>query len=427
VRAESQPDFAVVLDEATAPTQPTPTGQSDKTAKSTSPEASLKEADDSDSEARVDTDATVPTPALIQLSVAPPIVAPVPVPEAKVAATPTPDPSPVADTDTAPPAIPPVATLPMEAAASPQTPVQPAPSAAPAVLPPPVADPEGADPALEGSASATEAASDETVMPDMALLASLEAAPAPTRVRDTIEQAKVGNAASVQTPSALGQAASSESDSGAMPATPSPLAGLADAAPAPAKPAEAAPAAVQQLDPVEPTQSLQSFTPTETRAAQAAGAETPALSGMSQGAIHATAQIAAQIVKRLERRSTRFEMALTPDDLGRIDVSLDIDAQGQLSARLAFDNPLAAADLRGRVDELRRQLTDAGFVVADDALSFEQREPSTGAGGFDRGHDRQYARAFGAASRLSAEAEASLIPPRWMSFTLTPERVDMKV
>ncbi|AQR63530.1 flagellar hook-length control protein FliK [Brevundimonas sp. LM2] len=121
-------------------------------------------------------------------------------------------------------------------------------------------------------------------------------------------------------------------------------------------------------------------------------------------------------------------MALTPDDLGRVDVSLDIDADGQLSARLAFDNPLAAADLKGRVEELRRQLTDAGFTVADDALSFDQREPSAGHGGaFDRGSDRQSARAFGAASRLTRDADIALNPPHWISLTLTPERVDLKV
>ena len=72
-------------------------------------------------------------------------------------------------------------------------------------------------------------------------------------------------------------------------------------------------------------------------------------------------QIAAQILRKLDGRSTRFEMALLPEELGRVDVKLDIDSEGRVAARLAFDNPAAATDLRGRADELRRQLQDAGF------------------------------------------------------------------
>ncbi|WP_198519937.1 flagellar hook-length control protein FliK, partial [Escherichia coli] len=74
------------------------------------------------------------------------------------------------------------------------------------------------------------------------------------------------------------------------------------------------------------------------------------------------------ISNRLEGRSTRFEMALLPEELGRVDIKLDIDSDGRLAARLAFDNPAAATDLRGRVDELRRQLEDARFHLADDAF-----------------------------------------------------------
>jgi len=167
-----------------------------------------------------------------------------------------------------------------------------------------------------------------------------------------------------------------------------------------------------------PTSDLQSSGP----------GQTSLLSTLSNAAIHASAQIAAQIVKKLEGRSTRFEMALTPDDLGRVDVSLDIDEDGALRATLAFDNPVAATELRGRADELRRQLMEAGFSLADDALSFAERDPSSDHGGaFDRQTDPRNARAFGAASRLTAEADLSLQTPHWISLSLTPVGVDMKV
>jgi hypothetical protein len=174
--------------------------------------------------------------------------------------------------------------------------------------------------------------------------------------------------------------------------------------------------------------SAPSVAPAAPEARPAEAASAPLLSTLSRAAVETTAQIAAQIVRKLEGRSTRFEMALTPDDLGRVDVSLDIDADGALHATLAFDNPVAATELRGRADELRRQLIEAGFSVADDALSFAERDPSAGQGGaFDREADPRNARAFGAASRLNVEADLSLQTPAWISLSLTPAGVDMKV
>lgn len=150
------------------------------------------------------------------------------------------------------------------------------------------------------------------------------------------------------------------------------------------------------------------------------------LSGLSRATIDATAQIAAQILRKLEGRSTRFEMALRPDNLGRVDVKLDIDSEGRLAARLAFDNPVAATDLRGRVDDLRRELEEAGFHLADDAFEFAERD--SGSSGFDRGQDARHgqSRAFAAASRLNAEIDVAQ-PPRWMALSLSPAGVDLKV
>ena len=158
----------------------------------------------------------------------------------------------------------------------------------------------------------------------------------------------------------------------------------------------------------------------------AAAVRDASLSSLSRTTIEATAQIAAQILRKLEGRSTRFEMALTPDELGRVDVKLDIDSEGRLAARLAFDNPAAATDLRGRADELRRQLQDAGFHVAEDAFEFTGRD--SGSSAFDRGqHSRDdQTKAFAAASRRNTEIDVAQ-PPRWMALSLSPSGVDMKV
>lgn len=172
-------------------------------------------------------------------------------------------------------------------------------------------------------------------------------------------------------------------------------------------------------------------TPVETAAAPPddtapAMARDASLSSLSRATIETTAQIAAQITRRLEGRYSRFEMALTPEGLGRVDVSLDIDADGQLAARLAFDNPLAAFDMRGRVDELRRQLEESGFKLAADAFQFTERDPQSRGDGFDGRRERAFARS----SRLNADADLEISAPvagRWMSLSLTPDRVDLKV
>jgi flagellar hook-length control protein FliK len=180
---------------------------------------------------------------------------------------------------------------------------------------------------------------------------------------------------------------------------------------------EAEGAGSEPLPPLENTAASAHNTP---------GMRETGLSQLSRATVEATAQIAAQILRRLEGRSTRFEMALTPDELGRVDVKLDIDSEGRLNARLAFDNPAAATDLKGRADELRRELEDAGFQLADDAFEFTGRD--SGSSAFDRGQDRRNGstRAFAAASRLNNEIDVAQ-PPRWLAVSLSPSGVDMKV
>lgn len=198
-------------------------------------------------------------------------------------------------------------------------------------------------------------------------------------------------------------------------------AGTAEAAPTTTVPP--LDAAMASLDPARPVEGA-----TEARVLDAATTTTQATttSSLSRATIETTAHLAAQIARKLEGRSTRFDMVLTPEDLGRVDVSLEIGADGQLAARLAFDNPAAAAELRGRADELRRQLQDAGFQLAGDSLDFTQRDTSSG-GGFDRQQQRQSL--FTGDARLTAQADLSITPPQgaWTNHSQTRDRVDVRV
>jgi len=74
--------------------------------------------------------------------------------------------------------------------------------------------------------------------------------------------------------------------------------------------------------------------------------------------------------KAVVGKTSRFDVVLQPEGLGRVDVRIEIAKDGKLTAALNFDNPAAAAELRGKSGELRQALAAAGFNVADSALSF---------------------------------------------------------
>jgi len=141
---------------------------------------------------------------------------------------------------------------------------------------------------------------------------------------------------------------------------------------------------------------------------------------VNDGRFNAVAQISAQFLRRLEGQTTRFEMALTPEDLGRVDVTLEFDSDGGVTARLAFDNPAAAAELRAQADQLRRELEAAGLNVARDGLQFAERDARRD----ESGTDRRGAKAFAGAARLEADADTGVAAYR---MTTADGRLDVRI
>lgn len=93
------------------------------------------------------------------------------------------------------------------------------------------------------------------------------------------------------------------------------------------------------------------------------------------------AALSAQITRRLGSKSTRFDMELRPTDMGKVEVKLEIGHDGKLTAHLRFDSPVAESEFKGRQDDLRRQLEQAGFQMDDASLNFASG---------DQGRGRQY-------------------------------------
>ena len=89
-----------------------------------------------------------------------------------------------------------------------------------------------------------------------------------------------------------------------------------------------------------------------------------------RGSPETIANLTAQIVKKLEGRSTRFDVELDPAGLGKVAVRIEIGAHGHISAAMNFETPQAASELRARAGELRQALEQAGFNLSG-GLSFD--------------------------------------------------------
>ena len=141
------------------------------------------------------------------------------------------------------------------------------------------------------------------------------------------------------------------------------------------------------------------------------------------------ADLAAQVSRRLEGRSTHFDIQLTPEGLGRVDVRVDIDAQGKLTAAMAFDSPHAANEMRGRSGELLRALEQAGFDLSG-GLSFNSPQDQRGGGQFaDQAPERDawQGRAFQSALGMADEADTAAVATRLYQQRQSPTGVDLRI
>lgn len=129
-----------------------------------------------------------------------------------------------------------------------------------------------------------------------------------------------------------------------------------------------------------------------------------------RGAPETIAHLAAQILKKLEGQVTRFDIELTPHGLGKVDIRIEINAQGQLAAAMSFDNPQAAQEVRSRSADLQRALEASGFDLAG-GLAFDLADDHSSRN--PQGWEEQAAqgraqrgKAFMAALSGAAEADA---------------------
>jgi hypothetical protein len=130
-----------------------------------------------------------------------------------------------------------------------------------------------------------------------------------------------------------------------------------------------------------------------------------------RGSPQTVANLAAQIAKKLDGRSSRFDVQLDPAGLGKVDVHVEIDAAGKMTAAMNFDSQQAANELKSRAGELQRALEQAGFDLSG-GMSFDVA--GQGGRGQPQGQDADNGsasrgRAFEAVLNGTAEADADHI------------------
>jgi flagellar hook-length control protein FliK len=95
--------------------------------------------------------------------------------------------------------------------------------------------------------------------------------------------------------------------------------------------------------------------------------------------------LALEIAVSARSGKSRFDIRLDPADLGRIDVRIDVDRNGQVTSHLTVEKPETLSMLRQDAPQLQRQLDEAGFKTGNGGLQFSLRDQSSS--GQDNGNE----------------------------------------
>lgn len=111
-------------------------------------------------------------------------------------------------------------------------------------------------------------------------------------------------------------------------------------------------------------------------------ATTPSTSptAATQGAVPATAVpiagLAVAIASRAQAGSNQFEIRLSPPELGRIDVQLNVDGNGQVTSHMTVERPETLQLLQSQQPQLQSALEQAGLTTANNGLQFTLSDQS---------------------------------------------------
>jgi flagellar hook-length control protein FliK len=153
--------------------------------------------------------------------------------------------------------------------------------------------------------------------------------------------------------------------------------------------------------------------PTTLLAAQQTAAA-PVASEAPKVTTHTVAHLAAQIVTNVDGKSTRFDVTLNPEGLGKVDVRVEIGAKGDMTAQLNFANADVATQMQSKAPELQAALQQAGFDPSKTTLSFNsgngQQAWQDAQNRQNQGQPSWTGRAF---TNLADQSDEAVITPSW--------------
>lgn len=91
-------------------------------------------------------------------------------------------------------------------------------------------------------------------------------------------------------------------------------------------------------------------------------------------------QVAFEVARHFEAGNTRFQIRLDPADLGRIDVKLDLDKSGTVSAHMFVERPETLELMMRDQRALQQALQQAGLDASKTSLEFSLRQNPFGTG-----------------------------------------------
>jgi hypothetical protein len=127
----------------------------------------------------------------------------------------------------------------------------------------------------------------------------------------------------------------------------------------------------------EPTSTL---TPAPLPSAAPGPAATPAPplgNAVTPAAPVPIAGLAVEIAARAQSGKNHFKIRLDPPELGRIDVRLDVDRDGNVTSRLVVERTETLDLLRRDAPNLERAFQQAGLKTSDNSLQFSLRDQSS--------------------------------------------------
>ena len=111
------------------------------------------------------------------------------------------------------------------------------------------------------------------------------------------------------------------------------------------------------------------------------GKATPASSQLrAAGYTSPTQSLALQIAQKVQNGAQQFEIRMNPPELGRVDVKLDFNKDGQMTTHLTIERPETLEMLTRDSRQLERALQQSGLNISGSDLTFSLKQEGESAG-----------------------------------------------